>query len=242
MAKDGERNYLLNIGEAAVRHAVGLPYSDPQCGRFLVEVGTLLALLPAPPARLLDLGCGTGWTSRFFARSGYDTLGIDIAPDMIAHAKQQSDNEALDCLHFLVCDYEELAFEADFEAAVFCGALHHAVDPELALRRVAAALKPGGVCVTCEPGVGHAQTTAARDAVRRFNVTEQDMPPARIIALGRRAGFTNFRIVPHPFDLASACTVAQPGSLGQSLRRAIRALRLLRETPQRSGIVVMEKV
>ncbi|MBL8795660.1 MAG: class I SAM-dependent methyltransferase [Planctomycetia bacterium] len=242
MAKDGERNYLLNIGEAAVRHAVGLPYSDPQCGRFLVEVGTLLALLPAPPARLLDLGCGTGWTSRFFAQRGYDTLGIDIAPDMIARAKEQAGNEALDNLHFLVCDYEELAFEQDFDTAVFFGSLHHAVDPELALRRVAAALKAGGVCVTCEPGVGHAQTPAAREAVQRFNVTEQDMPPERIIALGRRAGLTNFRIVPHPFDLASACTAARPESISQALRRALRALRLLRDTARRSGIVVMEKV
>jgi len=249
MAKDGERNYLLNIGDEAVRHAVGLPFSDPNCGRFLVELGTLLALLPAPPIRILDLGCGTGWTSRFFAQRGHDVLGIDICPDMIAHAKRQAARDDLANLNFLICDYEELAFDGDFDAAVFFGALHHAVDPELALRRVCAALKPGGICLTCEPGIGHEQTAEAQEAVRRFNVTERDMPPARIIEMGRRASFSRFRIVPHPCDLGSVCT-APPGavsswlqsfSFGRAAVQAIRVLRFLREAPRRSGIVVMEK-
>ena len=45
-------------------------------------------LLPAPPCRLLDAGCGTGWTSLFFARHRWEVVGCDIAPDMIAQAEE----------------------------------------------------------------------------------------------------------------------------------------------------------
>src|SRR5207244_11070644 len=87
MAKSGEIDYLKNLGAAGVWHAANKPFSDPGCGRYLAELGAILALLPPPPARLLDLGCGTGWTSVFFARAGYDVVGVDLAPDMIAHAE-----------------------------------------------------------------------------------------------------------------------------------------------------------
>lgn len=37
---------------------------------------------------ILDLGCGTGFSSEVLALNGYRTVGIDILPDMISHAKQ----------------------------------------------------------------------------------------------------------------------------------------------------------
>lgn len=248
MPKQGERDYLKNISPAAVRDAVARPFSDPECGRLLVELGTIMALLPRPPARLLDLGCGTGWTSDFFARQGYQVLGIDISPDMIAHASRRH----LPDLRFQVGDYEEMAFDDEFDAAVFCASLHHAVDEELALRRVLAALRPGGVCVACEPGAGHQASPAAKEAVRRCRVTEKDMPPARIIALGTKVGFVRCRIVPHPLDLA--LTTSPPVRPRQSFRSVIgslpfarpvlllrRLLHFVRALPHRGGVVVLEK-
>jgi hypothetical protein len=43
------------------------PFSEPGRDQLLVEIGIIMGLLPQPPARLLELGSGTGWTSRFFA-------------------------------------------------------------------------------------------------------------------------------------------------------------------------------
>ena len=79
MAKQGEIDYLKNIGQDGIQHAVHKPFSDPECGKYLSELGAVFTLLPPPPARLLDIGCGTGWTSRFFARRGYEVVGIDMA-------------------------------------------------------------------------------------------------------------------------------------------------------------------
>ncbi len=201
MGKRGEIDYLHNLDPAGVWHAVHKPFSDPGCARYLAEMAAVFALLPPPPARLLDLGCGTGWTSVFFARAGYEVLGVDLAPDMIAHARANAERASLDRLHFLVCDYEELPFEDDFDAVVFYDSLHHAVDEATAVRGAYRALKSGGVCLASEPGAGHEHSPEARAAVARYHVTEKAMPPRHVIELGRAAGFRRWRVYPHAFDL-----------------------------------------
>ena len=47
-----------------------------------------LDLLPSPPLDVLDLGCGEGRLSRDLTALGYRTVGVDIAPDMIAAARE----------------------------------------------------------------------------------------------------------------------------------------------------------
>jgi SAM-dependent methyltransferase len=200
MAKIGEINYVRNLHGPEVAHAVHKPFSDAECWRYLQEMGAVFFLLPPPPARLLDMGCGTGWTSRFFARAGYDVVGVDIAPDMIRLADEARRDEGLENLRFAVYDYEELPYEGEFDAVVFYDALHHAVDEALAVAQAYRALVPGGRCLTSEPGEGHADNPLTRAAVHRFGVTEKDMPPGRVVELGRRAGFRTFRAYPHSWD------------------------------------------
>lgn len=38
-------------------------------------------------ARALDFGCGAGRSTRFLRQLGYDVIGADIAPQMLAHAR-----------------------------------------------------------------------------------------------------------------------------------------------------------
>ena len=49
MAKQGEIDYLMRIGEAGARHAAGKPYSDVGCGSYLMQIGCIMSLLPQPP-------------------------------------------------------------------------------------------------------------------------------------------------------------------------------------------------
>lgn len=200
MAKEGEIDYLRRLGDAGRQHAADKPFSDVDCHVYLEDMAAILALLPRPPARLLDIGCGTGWTSSFFARRGYDVVGVDIAQDMIALANQLRDAAGLSNLTFATLDYEHMDFRDQFDIAVFFDSLHHAVDERLAMRRAFEALKPGGMCVTREPGAGHAATPGAIETVRKYDVTEKDMPASRVIALAREAGFRRFYVFPLPQD------------------------------------------
>jgi ubiquinone/menaquinone biosynthesis C-methylase UbiE len=196
--KQGEIDYLKNIGDDDARLAYDKPFSGEMCSKNLVDLGLIMALLPKPPARLLDLGCGTGWTSAFFARRGYRVIGQDIAPDMIEFAERNRTRYEAQNLDFVLSDYESLNFDEPFDCAVFYDSLHHAVDEKAALQSVYRALKPGGVLITHEPGTGHSQSADAKRAMELYGVTEKDMPPAHIRDVCRDIGFSSFEFLPDP--------------------------------------------
>lgn len=198
MPKQGEIDYVAKLAPAEIAHVLNKPFSDAKCGQYLMDVGLILSLLPAPPARLLDLGVGPGWTSLLFAQRGYDVVGMDLAPAMIELARENQVRAGVMNLQFLVGDYETFAEQPSFDIAVFYDALHHAEGEERALAAVWLALKAGGVCVTAEPGEEHGGDAGAQAAVARFGVTEKSMPPRRIIEIGRRVGFTLFEVYERP--------------------------------------------
>jgi 2-polyprenyl-3-methyl-5-hydroxy-6-metoxy-1,4-benzoquinol methylase len=101
MAKQGEIDYIDNIGTDGALHAQNKPYSDPRCGNYFLDLGAIFLLLPPPPARLLDLGVGTGWTSIIFAQRGYQVIGQDIAPAMIELAHQNKQKAGVSNVDFL---------------------------------------------------------------------------------------------------------------------------------------------
>lgn len=67
-------------------------YDTPR-GRWIGEAEYRLAsrLLAAPPeARLLDVGCGTGWFTRRLAQDGLRVTGLDANPESLAYARARS--------------------------------------------------------------------------------------------------------------------------------------------------------
>lgn len=199
--KAGERAYYANLGAVGLEHAAGKPFSDARCGHYLADMGALLLLLEPAPKRVLDLGCGTGWTSRFLAKAGYQVTGIDIAPEAVTIATQLAEAEGLKSVNFLLGDYEEAAEAGAYDYVLFYDALHHAEDEQAAVRAAARALRPGGAMICFEPGSGHGRSESSRRAVDRFGIHEKDMPPRKIAALGRAAGFRRCIHLPSPHDL-----------------------------------------
>jgi SAM-dependent methyltransferase len=211
MPKLGEINYLKTAGADGVDHVRNKPFADSACGRYLGDLGLVMGLLPPPPAQILDLGVGAGWTTTFLARRGYEVIGRDICPDMIALAEQNRDRMAADSALFEVGDYESMPYRNEFDAVLFYDALHHAEDEHSALTAAYAALRPGGICLTVEPGEGHA--AASVHAARMFGVTEKDMPPHHIIAIGRAVGFRQFRVFARSSDPVLLTTAGPEGAL-----------------------------
>ncbi|MDF0490965.1 class I SAM-dependent methyltransferase [Sphingomonas sp. H39-1-10] len=154
-------------------------------------------LLPSPPARILDMGCGGGWTSVFLARRGFEVVGQDIAPDMIELARENKARQGVELnLTFVCADYESMMIDATFDAVIFFDCLHHSEDERAAIEMAYRSLKPGGVLITHEPGEGHATAPGSIEAMKLFGVTERDMPPHVIIGHGRAVGFSDHRVFP----------------------------------------------
>ncbi len=196
--KQGEREYYRNIGDDGLRHALGKPFTDAKCGEYLADIAAIMSLFPPPPARGLDLGCGTGWTSSFLARRGYEIMGADISSEAIQAASERREQDGCARLQFLCADYEELSFHEEFDFALFYDSLHHAEDEQLAMQKAFNALKHGGCLLTFEPGTGHHLAEGSRQAVEKYHVHEKEMPPSKIIRLAQNAGFSQHLILPQP--------------------------------------------
>ncbi len=245
MSKAGERDYLNKLGEAGKVHALGKPFSDPHCGMYLIHLGNLMQLLPPAPARVLDLGIGSGWTSSFLAKAGYEVVGVDISEDMIALAERNRSFYGAESLSFVVSDYETLGFEEEFDAAVFYDSLHHAIDEKEALACAFRALKPGGVLVCHEPASGHADAEESVKARELYDITEKDMPPERIVAVGRGVGFTEHGLYSHSWDPVKVGPIAGLGGMlrlyWEKLMGLLGALGESRKEYKRRRMVVLKK-
>ena len=89
-------------------------------------------------SRLLDIGCGQGVLSRAFPDVDY--VGVDIAPSLIAKAKERSPKET-----FIIADASQpLPVEGPFSHAVSILALQNIAEPGGAIDNAARLLEPGG--------------------------------------------------------------------------------------------------
>jgi SAM-dependent methyltransferase len=105
-----------------------------------------------PPARILDLACGTGNLSLLLAQAGYDVLGLDIAPAMLDEARRkqaEQDPQGVWKMCFSQDDMRYFLLDTPMDA-VLChyDSLNH-LSNESELRgvfaQVAQALRPGGL-------------------------------------------------------------------------------------------------
>jgi trans-aconitate 2-methyltransferase len=104
----------------------------------------LLTLIrPAPPMRIVDLGCGTGRLTRMLHTSVHarETIGIDRSSRMLDVARG---GETIAGVRFVAGDIADFPTSGEYDM-VFSNAAFHWVDDHPALvRRLAASLAPGG--------------------------------------------------------------------------------------------------
>lgn len=102
-----------------------------------------------PKAKLLDVGCGSGWASIFAAKRGIEAWGIDTSPTGIEEAKQKTLIEGLSSkTHFDVGDVLDLPYEDNFFDVIIDGGLFHHILPEnrdLYLQNISRVIKRKGL-------------------------------------------------------------------------------------------------
>jgi len=128
----------------------------------VVEAATwrraLLDALPAPPARVLDVGAGTGALALPAAELGYDVTALDLSEGMLDRAREKASVRGLD-LTFAVAsatDPPDGPFDAVFERHV----VWTLPEPVVALRAWREVTAPGGRLVLFEAIWGRRDLTA----------------------------------------------------------------------------------
>lgn len=132
--------------------------------------------LPAPAARLLDAGGGTGRVSAHLRPFVRQVVVADYSLGMLKQAKP-----GLNPIHTSVL---ALPFPANsFDRILVTDALHHFPRGEYALAELARVLTPGGVLVIEEMDIQHAITKFVTVAEKLALMTSHFFPPAQIAAI-----------------------------------------------------------
>src|SRR5690554_1376982 len=108
------------------------------------EWPAIKAMLPDLTAkRVVDLGCGFGWASRWFREQGAaSVLGLDLSKNMIERARADTKDAGIE---YRIADLETLQLpEAAFDLAYSALTFHYIRDFERLIRTIYAALAPSG--------------------------------------------------------------------------------------------------
>ncbi|TWU47046.1 class I SAM-dependent methyltransferase [Rubripirellula reticaptiva] len=114
-----------------------------------------------PGQRIADVGAGTGFYSRLFAKkTGWDgwVYSVDIAPKFLQHIAMRATADGIENLTTVLGTDVSIRLPPDSVDLVFiCDTYHHFESPQQSLASIFRALKPGGRLVLVDfnriPGV-----------------------------------------------------------------------------------------
>jgi SAM-dependent methyltransferase len=95
--------------------------------------------------RVLDVGCGTGFTAFAFAPHVAEVVALDLTPAMLEQARALAGSRGLSNLRFETGDAMALPFaDRSFDVVTCRVCAHHFSDPAAAAREAARVLRRGG--------------------------------------------------------------------------------------------------
>ena len=161
--------------------------------------------------RVLDIGCGTGKSTRDAARQAHEgsALGVDLSASMLERGRELAAAEGLTNVEFVQADAQVHPFEAGaFDVAISSFGVMFFNDPVAAFANIGAALTPQGrLAVYAWREIGRNEwVSEMRDALavgRQLGEPPPDAPtpfsladPDRVRRILGAAGFTDVALEP----------------------------------------------
>lgn len=170
--------------------------------RLLLEAASI-----SDDDRVLDIGCGTGQTTRDAGRDATAALGVDLSSAMIAEARRRAGREGLANVTFEQVDAQIHPFEPEaFDVAISRTGAMFFGDLVAAFTNIGRALRPGGrvALLTWQPPPGNEwilEFSSAFAAGRDLPLPPPDAPgpfslsdPDRVKAILSSAGMTDVEL------------------------------------------------
>jgi SAM-dependent methyltransferase len=126
----------LAFGRVAELYDRARPSYPPASIDAVIAFGDL-----RPPARILEVGAGTGKATALLAQRGFEILALEPSPAMARVARVNCADHPR--VQIVESEFERWAPEAP-HAALISAAAWHWIDPDVRYRRAHAALEPGG--------------------------------------------------------------------------------------------------
>ena len=139
----------------------------------------LLDHVPEAPARVADLGCGTGTLSVLLAEAGHAVDGVDFSPRMVGLARRKAGGIA--GVRFLEADASDPPLpDATYDVVLCRHVLWAMPDPAAALRRWLRLLTPTGALVLVEGRWSTGAGLPAEETVRLVEGTGRTAATTRL--------------------------------------------------------------
>ena len=123
----------------------------------LEEFRASVARYVAPPAHVLDFGCGAGNLATCLHQYGYHVTACDIAENMIAEARQAFAGTDIEWVN-LPTEWRRLPFaDNTFNGVIASSVFEYLADLDLAFSELARVLRPGGLLVFSVPNMRHGE-------------------------------------------------------------------------------------
>jgi SAM-dependent methyltransferase len=123
----------------------------PSAAKQIAEVGPrcVAAADVTEDDTVLDVACGAGNATIPAAKTGAETTGLDITPELLVAGKRAADEAGVE-IEWIEGDAEDLPFEnSSFDAALSVFGCMFAPDHRAAASELARVLKPGGRLAVC---------------------------------------------------------------------------------------------
>ena len=152
---------------------VNRPWFERELAPALAGVPEVHDVLSRPGARVVDVGCGFGWSTLALARAYPDAVvhGVDVDRPSVAAARAAAEEAGLaDRVTFHLADAAELGLVEPagrpFDAAFAFECVHDMPRPVAVLDAVRRAVRPDGVVVVMDEAVDEEFTAPADDVDR----------------------------------------------------------------------------
>ena len=184
-----------------------------------------------PGMRVLDVGCGAGDVSFLLARmvgpSGA-VVGVDRSEDAVAMANARAQAMGLAQVSFSQGELEDISLDQPVDAAVGRFVLMYSSEPSIALRRVAANVRAGGIVAFQEMNVAEAKSFPYVDlfeqSMRRIVETLDREKVKNLMGLGLYRTFVEAGLPP-PQMIMGARVEGSSDSLGyQIVAQVVKSL------------------
>lgn len=113
------------------------PSPPPALSDFLTQI-----IHMSVPDLVVDLGCGTGLSTRFWASRARQVIGVDPTADMLTYAAWRT---GASNVSYIFSYGHQVALKSGRADIVTCSQSLHWMDPRLTLPEVVRLLRPGGV-------------------------------------------------------------------------------------------------
>jgi 2-polyprenyl-3-methyl-5-hydroxy-6-metoxy-1,4-benzoquinol methylase len=195
------------------------------------EINNIKNIMKKDDPELLDVGCGTGWTTSIWQKHGFNVTGLEPSQSRYEFGK---DNYDVNIINGHLAD---LGIRKKFDVIVLRHVLEHIEDPGDFLIQLTAHLKDGGVILITIPNI---------NSIGRYMFKENwewVLPwhlhffyPKTLKTLIEKTGFESIKLYQIPSPLW------YPSSLGRCFGKDSRINKFLSRYPRLSTLILVSPI